>query len=672
MAAKDLDIVFVQEISRDKPGWEQLDRDEFHWVVHRKAEQWRGVGVGIAGDKFDSIVFKQATSRGIWVVARIVGIGRVVLGSLHCHTGVTNAVYQAAVHEFFSACPRKYRHLPVLCGVDVNEVPRWVQGESSELEVSDSGANLNALLQDAALLGIKPTSPQAVFARAWTHFPRDVLRSGRHIDMLLGRQMHVTAFEVDPDRRLAIGSDHALLFADIWVAGGPARVRWKRDSRARWVTQELPDVTIVDDGDLTTLAKMCTRPRVSAAFRDDAHAALHRAKETNDAREWKRVHRLRQAKRKKWRRDRLSAILAGDWDQYRMLQAEKKRVKGWWGDLLQDRSAAQLTTEIQDHLEEKMTDKARPGQWDEQLRDIIVNCEPVGEFEPFELHDVWEELQHMRCRSAVGPDLVGVHLLRAIAAHETLGDQLVGLINHIVRTQELPASWEESFLALLAKVPMPQRPADLRPICVSSAFNKCVNRLVCTRVLPVLRGGSKISCCGRGRQAADLVGCVTRIRDVCHEWKMPLLLCKLDVAGAFDRVKRGEVANFLCDKLRTSGMNAELRYMLSQLQTHSLRGTAPGGIDFVVRPDVGIKQGAPESAEIFGLLVDSLMTSLTTCRQWLAMGKPFDDIDIDLLFYQDDIFLVETSLARLCRKIKAINKSLQTAGQRPLHWCPEG
>ena len=439
VAAKDLDIVFVQEISRDKPGWEQLDRDEFHWVVHRKAEQWRGVGVGIAGDKFDSIVFKQATSRGIWVVARIVGIGRVVLGSLHCHTGVTNAVYQAAVHEFFSACPRKYRHLPVLCGVDANEVPRWVQGESSELEVSDSGANLNALLQDAALLGIKPTSPQAVFARAWTHFPRDVLRSGRHIDMLLGRQMHVTAFEVDPDRRLAIGSDHALLFADIWVAGGPARVRWKRDSRARWVTQELPDVTIVDDGDLTALAKMCTRPRVSAAFRDDAetHAALHRAKETNDAREWKRVHRLRQAKRKKWRRDRLSAILAGDWDQYRMLQAEKKRVKGWWGDLLQDRSAAQLTTEIQDHLEEKMTDQARPGQWDEQLRDIIVNCEPVGEFEPFELHEVWEELQHMRCRSAVGPDLVGVHLLRAIASHETLGDQLVGLINHIVRTQEL-------------------------------------------------------------------------------------------------------------------------------------------------------------------------------------------------------------------------------------------
>ncbi|CAE7865745.1 unnamed protein product, partial [Symbiodinium necroappetens] len=251
VAAKDLDILFVQEISRDKPGWEQLDRDEFHWVVHRKAEQWRGVGIGIAGDKFDSVVFKKATSRGIWVVARIVGIGRLVLGSIHCHTGVTNAVYQAAVHEFFSSCPRKYRHLPLLCGVDANEVPKWVQGDSSALEVSDSGANLNALLHQSMLQGIKPVSPQAVFARAWTHFPRDERRSGRHIDMLLSRQMHVSAFEVDPDRRLAIGSDHALLFADIWVAGGPARVRWTKDSRARWVTQNLPDVIIVDDGDLT-------------------------------------------------------------------------------------------------------------------------------------------------------------------------------------------------------------------------------------------------------------------------------------------------------------------------------------------------------------------------------------------------------------------------------------
>ena len=70
--------MFVQEISRDAEGWDQFERDEFQWVTHRDREQWRGVGVGIAKDKFDCVLHKIATKRGIWVVARILGIGRIV------------------------------------------------------------------------------------------------------------------------------------------------------------------------------------------------------------------------------------------------------------------------------------------------------------------------------------------------------------------------------------------------------------------------------------------------------------------------------------------------------------------------------------------------------------------------------------------------------------------
>ena len=669
VAAKDHDILFVQEISRTKTGWEQMDRDEFHWIFHQHQDQWRGVGIGIALDKFDSVIYKKATSRGIWAVVRIVGVGRVLLGSLHCHTGTTNAVYQAAALEFVSACPRKYRHLPLLCGIDANEVPRWIANEGqpegdSVLEVGDCGSNLNCLLHACLLQGIRPVRPEAIFRQAWTHFPRDENREGRHIDMMLSRQLHMTPLTVDPDRRHVIGSDHALLSSELWIAGGPARNKWRGDSRARWLVADLPDTVIVDDADLTLLAKKFTRPRRSAAFRDDAEtlAAIRDARDHNCASQWKRVHRLRQAKRKKWRRDRLAAILSGDWEQYRLLQAEKKRVRGWWGDMLQDRSAAQLATEIQDHLEEKMKDKASPGQWDDILENKIRGCSCDGNFTSFQICDVVTELQFMKGRSAVGPDLIGVHLLRAIAAHETLAPQLLDLINHIVSRQELPNSWEHSFLALLAKVPVPLRAADLRPICVSSAFNKLVNRLVCARVLPILRGGSCISCCGKGRQAADLVGCISRIRDVCHEWKMPLLLCKLDVSGAFDRVKRDKVADFLIAKLDGTGLDAELRYVLAQLRTDCLHGTTPGGVNIEVRPDIGIKQGAPESAEVFGLLIDTLLSGLVHCRQWKALGLPFDELEVDLLFYQDDIFLIDNCISRLCRKISAVNASLGSAG----------
>ena len=35
----------------------------------------------------------------------------------------------------------------------------------------------------------------------------------------------------------------------------------------------------------------------------------------------------------------------------------------------------------------------------------------------------------------------------------------------------------------------------------TSAFNKLVNRMVCSRALPVMRTGSRTSCCGKGRLA---------------------------------------------------------------------------------------------------------------------------------------------------------------------------
>ena len=140
--------------------------------------------------------------------------------------------------------------------------------------------------------------------------------------------------------------------------------------------------------------------------------------------------------------------------------------------------------------------------------------------------EVREQLHQMKCRSAIGPDGISVHLLREIASHDVHQHDLVDLVNHIVRTQEQPQSWNTSFLALLAKCKMPASPSDLRPICVSSAFHKLVSRLVCSRCLPLVRRGSKISCCGKSRQAADLIGGVSRVRDVSKEWCEPFILCQ--------------------------------------------------------------------------------------------------------------------------------------------------
>ena len=78
--------------------------------------------------------------------------------------------------------------------------------------------------------------------------------------------------------------------------------------------------------------------------------------------------------------------------------------------------------------------------WDDVLGEIIDTIDPKGDFVEFTLGDMREELQNMKCKSAVGPDGIGVHLLRTMASHDDLGPQLLAMINHIVGRQEIPDS----------------------------------------------------------------------------------------------------------------------------------------------------------------------------------------------------------------------------------------
>ncbi|CAE7621059.1 unnamed protein product [Symbiodinium sp. CCMP2592] len=413
----------------------------------------------------------------------------------------------------------------------------------------------------------------------------------------------------------------------------------------------------------SVILRLMLKEGTASCYRDDDEIkqVIVEARSSNQPADWKKVHRMRAKAQKDWKRLRLQRVLAGDWGDFRQLQADKKRRRGWWGDMLEHKSAAALSGEVQSHLRNKMIDPDRDG-WDEELSTLIQKITTGESFVPFEIIDVRTELQGMRCKSAVGPDYIGVHLLRVIASHDQLSSQLLDLINHIVSTQQIPGIWEKSFLALLAKVDVPTKPGDLRPIAVSSAFNKLVNRLVCSRALPLMRRGSRISACGRGRQAADLIGATSRVRDVIKEWKLPAVMCKLDVSGAFDRIDRRRVASLLTQRLGDQDVGCELKYLLSQLRCHTLEGRVPGGDIISIRPNTGIKQGAPESAEVFGLVVDALLSEVTESPRWSALGESQPGLDIETMFYQDDIFVLDHDLCTLGRRVRIIDRCLQRAG----------
>ena len=659
----DMDFVCVQEVARSDAGWSEDSDEAFYWLLHRHEHQYRGVAIGFSHDLLDCVVEKVATESGIWILARIRGIGRVVFGSFHAHTGMTHAVYKDAVQKFFSKLKPKWKQWPVILGIDANEQPLWVHDDEGHVHVVEPSLNLQCVLHETFQVGLQPCPPGTEQFRTPTHYPRDETRRGRHIDMMFSRHITTERVSIHPDVRHCIGTDHACLKLCL-PRHRVGRQPWGNDSRPRKMWGDIPETEIIVDAeDVSKLAMTYTKPVTHSKYQDPpaVKELIQRARASNDKKLWKEVHQQRRLHKRRWYKERLQRVLQGDWSAYRSHQRDKRRNKGWWGRLLVDTTSAQLTAKVQQHLEEKLTDPSID-DWSQSLWNQITRVPLSHAWVPVTREELCEEVGKMKKNVSVGPDGVNVGLLVHLLYNPVLGPQLVDLVNHIIRENEPQHEWRVSFLALLAKCTTPSEPKDLRPICMSSAFGKLVNRVIIARLFPALRRGSKISACGKGRQSADLIGCLSRLRDVVREWDESVLVVKLDIAGAFDRLKRQKVVDLILARTAGVDLGHEVRFLLGQLDVFELSGKVPGGDMITVQATSGIKQGAPESAELFGLIMGWILDGVIEKPHWGAIGRPFEDLDLDLLYFQDDVFLIETSASRVARKIALLQGDLAEAG----------
>ena len=658
-----MDLLAIQEAPRGESGWSEENTDGFTWLLHRSCDQWRGVGIGISNDLYDCHTDRTSCSRGAAWVVRLKNAKRFILGSLHCPTGVTVAVYYKAVQEFRKMLQAWHSDLPCFVGVDVNESIVWNCEEEEGLGVVGirGGGKIDKFLEVASCLRLSPVAP--VWDERWmaTHYPRDICREGRHIDCILVRGASSGAVRVDADIRQHINTDHAMLHAAVELQGTRGG-KW-RDCRARWVTDVETLWCPSTWDELTEMARRCTKPRTKRKFVDDEETreAIAHAKSAvggDRVQKWHHVHHLRRAKRRRWKHDRVARVAAGDWGSYRDIKSERTR-RNWWGGLLTHKSAKDVGGEITEHLQTKVH---VPGlQWDAKLRSVVqgISCKDC-DFQPVRIEEIASALAGMKSRSSLGPDLIGVDLLRKLV--DVAPDELCALYSEVLATGEIPDDWGVSFLALLPKVRCPTCPGELRPIAMSSAAFKVMSRVVINRSFRHLRQPCPWSTSGSGRSCADLVGCIGRVRDMTREWRLGMVIIKLDIRGAFDCLDRMAVVRYVQRHLQGCQMPFEERFLLKLLAENQLIGSAPGGAKVAIRANRGIRQGSPESAELFGMIVSEIITDLKTNGMWKMPAGELSDMPADIGSYQDDIVLWGDNVGIMSKNIKALADRLRGVG----------
>ena len=160
-----------------------------------------------------------------------------------------------------------------------------------------------------------------------------------------------------------------------------------------------------------------------------------------------------------------------------------------------------------------------------------------------------------------------------------------------------PTSWGSTAVKLLGKTDCPAEPGDLRPIAVHSQVAKVFARILMRRVRNELAPQFPGQTAAKGRQPGDYVWTMQRLCQLALEWGVPFTAVKVDIAKAFDRIRRAKLGTMLFERLATAHPQ-ECRNLLALLLPNELTIATPWA-DFCTPSNSGVKQGKVESPILF-------------------------------------------------------------------------
>jgi len=131
--------------------------------------------------------------------------------------------------------------------------------------------------------------------------------------------------------------------------------------------------------------------------------------------------------------------------------------------------------------------------------------------------------------------------------------------------------------------------------------------------------------------------------------KRPLYLCFVDLKSAYDKVQW----QLLWRLLQRLGVHGDMLGAIQSLYDGCLLSMRVGGACGAAHnPSIGLRQGCPLSATLFGIFIDDLHHHLqTTCPE---AGEQLQTMRLSDLVYADDICLMASSPAHLQALIDAL------------------
>jgi len=236
---------------------------------------------------------------------------------------------------------------------------------------------------------------------------------------------------------------------------------------------------------------------------------------------------------------------------------------------------------------------------------------------------------------------------------------LLVLFNAAFSAGQVPQSWKSSLVTPIFKKGDATDTANYRPIAVGEPISRLYASILAQRLVKYteeqqLRSPTQAGYrpdLGTLHQGFALQHIIDKSR---HD-KQPLYLCFVDLKSAYDKVQW----HLLWQLLQRLGVHGSMLGALQSMYDGCLLSMRVGGTCGCSHsPSIGLRQGCPLSATLFGIFIDGLHHHLQSACP--AAGIQIRSLRLTDLVYADDICLTASTPAQLQALIDALAAYCQT------------
>ncbi|XP_057428997.1 uncharacterized protein LOC130722320 [Lotus japonicus] len=266
-----------------------------------------------------------------------------------------------------------------------------------------------------------------------------------------------------------------------------------------------------------------------------------------------------------------------------------------------------------------------------------------------------------------GPD--GFHAVFFKQNWDLIGDSLISLIRNIFSNPALIKNVNQTVLALIPKVQIPERVSQFRPIALCNTSYKVVTKILANRIRDVLPNLISVnqSSFVQGRSTMDNI---LSFQEMIHslrslKGKKGFMAIKLDLEKAYDRL----LWPFIEDTLQFFGFDENFIHIIYNcVSTSSIAIAWQGDYTDYFNPQRGIRQGDPISPYLFVLCIERL-SHIIQDACGIGSWKPFKvgrhGPSISHLLFADDVILMaEASDDQASLIHNILNKFCDASGQK--------